>query len=204
MDAPTPQPLPLLRQSMAHHRYMVPRSLPGPSERKYYSYLKYEAEDSYANATKVFPDYFGGDQCICAVEVTPIVHQHILESILGRYIIPTSQERFEIERRYSLGDYVGKLIRYSPDPVIEDMPQCMFTPMAYKNYDTAMYEACILSTDSIRTSLRHILYSLTPPPYNYDIELKVDLICTRGILELPREDHFGSDHELESPPHLVE
>lgn len=198
-----PPPLRLERQSAQVIRYNMPRNLPS-EERRYYSYLLYEADDSYLNAKKVFPDHFTGDQTITAVVVTPVVHQHIIESILGTHLVPTSQEIWDIEKRYKIGQYVGKVMKFTWEPVDDNMPSCMFTPSSYATYDTAMYEACILALDATRTSLRHILYSTTLPPYDYDIEFKVDLICTRGILPQSPPGRSSSAHELASSPHPEE
>ena len=198
-----PPPLRLERQSAQLVRFNMPRTLPS-EERKYYSYLLYEADDSYLNAKKVFPDHFTGDQTITAVIVTPVVHQHILESMLGTHLVPSSEELWDVERRYKVGQYVGKIMKFSWEPQDEGMPSVMFTPASYATHDTAMYEACILSLDSTRTSLRHILYSTQLPPYDYDIEFKVDLICTRGILPQSPGDRSASVHEPASSPHPVE
>ena len=107
-----PPPLRLERQSAQVIRYNMPRNLPS-EERRYYSYLLYEADDSYLNAKKVFPDHFTGGQTITAVVVTPVVHQHIIESILGTHLVPTSQEIWDIGKRYKIGQYVGKVMKFT-------------------------------------------------------------------------------------------
>jgi len=196
------QPPPLVRQ-MHVDRYNVDYRV-DHTGKAWFSYHVYEAQDAWYHAQRIFPDHFRGTQTICVVRVNPTVIEHILESTIGSHLIPSLQERWAIERRYKLGNYVGKVLRAEMDPTEEYQISAIFTPTAYETYGTAMYEAAILALDITRTSLRHILYSITLPARLAHIEEAVDLICTQGIAPQLLQDHSSSDRELESESHQVE
>lgn len=181
-------------------RYNVPLE----DRRTWYSSQLYEAEDAFKNAQSIFPEQFQGEETVSALIVTPIIHDHILQSQLGEYLVPSYHERWNCERRYKVGEYVGKVMHYSVDPSCESSVTALFTPTSYPTYETAMFEACTLALDATKTALRHILYSITPPMYHYEIDFKVDLICNQGILPRSPVGRSSSGHEPASSPHPAE
>lgn len=158
-----------------------------------------QALSQWQNAANVFPEYFRGDLVILAVRVTPQVLADI-----------TQHDPDQSHSRYYIGDFVGKVIRHVGEHADDIYPgDVLYTPMSYYSYSAAIYEASLLSMDSTRSVVRHILYTIAPLetfPHYPSIEMMSHCVLTKGLYpsEANVRDDSDSDREPEWSLHLPE
>ena len=169
------------------------QSDPDPA-RNWLSDVYFDAHLAWDNAQKCFPEFFRGDIGFFVLHVTEELLQDI-ERHTG--------ERPNLEH-YRKNEYVGVARRHMIFGTPVHAGDKLFTMTSYDGGAIAMYEICIMAIESIRTIVRHLLYTTdilnTSVPYNCE-EIVSFIITTGSIPTVP--DNFDNDHARESSPRPV-
>lgn len=149
---------------------------------------------AWANAQKCFPEFFRGDLGLSV----QFVNEGLFKDI--------KRHTGELPNcdHYRTDEYVGVAIRHMiPGKPVNDGDK-LFTSTSYDSGGIAMYEICVMTMESIRTIVRHLLYTMETEttPFDYNYEEAVDCILTTGtFLILPHD--YDNVRARESSPRPV-
>jgi len=152
--------------------------------------IYHDATFAWANARKCFPEFFFGDIVFTVERAGEDVFQE-MERHNGE--VPKT----EMYRNR----YVGVARRHFIDGEPLQIGDKLFTATSYDTPRIALFEICVMAIESIRTVIRHLLYSMDTPVY-YNYEDAIDSIVYRGIMPTVL-DNSDNVHARESSPRPV-
>lgn len=152
-----------------------------------------KAMSYWHNASHVFPEFFQGELAVLAIRVTP--------KILCDMELHDPDARRHYDSDFiRIGEFVGKVIRHvSTDRTVPYPGDVLYTTMSYHSYGAALDEASLLSIDSTRAVVRHILHLIAPlENSHYNIEKMANCVLTRGLY--PSEANVQADSDSDREP----